>query len=309
MFYGELIAHGSGRVFLLLFFFLCYRRLNDLGVLTDFVVDVFEEDGLRTVWVEFGWVAWEVLVAVGVGLHVACVGEDVADGVGGVDDGVNRAFQWWRVRVFDDGDAVWGFDDSGVVANFVVNVFEEDELWAIRIEFGWIAWEVLVTVGVGLCVAGIGEDVTDGVCGAGDSADSGSTRRWLERLIGEDFVVHWWNVDAVFFDGIAAGWIVFAVCVAFQSFGLADDVAHFAEKADDVMLDDGGSVFQGCLVFRLAEFVHGEFRTTHAFAHTFFSSFCVRMVVFMMIHSHCPFHFYMVKQIDQYRACLLIPLI
>lgn len=243
---------------MLLLFFLCHWRFDDFGVFADFVVNVFEEDGLWAIWVKPGWVAREVLMTVGEGLHVAGVGENVADGVRGIDNGVDRAFQWWRVWIFDDFDFVRCFDDGGVVADFVVDVFKEDKLRAIWIKFGWIAWEVLVTVGVGLHVAGIVQHIADGVYGAGDGAYGCCAWRWLQRFVGEHFVVHRWDVNAVFFDGVAAGWVVFAVGVTFQAFCLADDVTHFAEETDDVVLDNRCGVLERCFIFRLAELLDGE---------------------------------------------------
>ena len=51
-------------------------------------------------------------------------------------------------------------------------------------------------------------------------------------------------MDAVFFDGVVAGWALLAVGIALKAFCLLDDVAHFAEEAENVVLDDRGSVFR-----------------------------------------------------------------
>lgn len=71
-------------------------------------------------------------------------------------------------------------------------------------------------------------------------------------------------MDAVFFDGVVAGWALLAVGIAFKAFCLLDDVAHFAEEAKNVVLDDRCSVFQRCFVFRLAETVDGQFGAADA---------------------------------------------
>ena len=96
-------------------------------------------------------------------------------------------------------------------------------------------------------------------------------------------------MDAVFFDGVVAGWALLAVGIAFKPFCLLDDVAHFAEEAENVVLDDRGSVFQRCFVFRLAETVDGQFGAADAFADALSGGFSVWMVVFVCSHSHCPF--------------------
>ena len=116
-----------------------------------------------------------------------------------------------------------------------------------------------MAVGVSFHAAGTVENVTDGTCGLADGIDGGGARCWLQWFIGEHFVVHWRNMNTIFFNGIGAGWALLAVGIRFQAFGLLDDAAHFTEETDDVMFDDGGSMLECRFILRFAKSVDSKF--------------------------------------------------
>ena len=110
--------------------------------------------------------------------------------------------------------------------------------------------------------AGIVEDAASCLSNAGECIESSGTRSWCYWFIGKDLVVHWRNMNMIFFNGVGADTALLAGCISFKAFGLTEDVAYFAEEANDVIFEDSTKMGQDTFIFSWFKSVHRNLYST-----------------------------------------------